>query len=138
MKQKILCETLMKDHLTRIILLQIRIERKKNQSANWQHLIFKWYFFCLKEIIQPRNYRTVTSGIPEVINHENGSIEASSSCQKSPKTENVNGNSPRSELGSSCQPPLLTRQAIRTYKSDNRLIQYKYSSYGGLSQDLPR
>ncbi|XP_055683113.1 dedicator of cytokinesis protein 9 isoform X1 [Lutzomyia longipalpis] len=92
----------------------------------------------VSEIIQPRNYRTVTSGIPEVINHENGSIEASSTCHQSPKTENVNGNSGKMEMGGGCQPPLLTRQAIRTYKSDNRLIQYKYSSYSGLSQDLPR
>lgn len=33
---------------------------------------------------------------------------------------------------------LLTRQALHTYQSNDHLVYYKYSAYGGTYHDLPR
>lgn len=46
-------------------------------------------------------------------------------------------NRPRSPINASSST-LLTRQALHTYQSNNHLIHYKYSAYGGSCRDLPR
>lgn len=82
-----------------------------------------------QEIILPRKFRTVSSGIPSipaesVKKHENGN-----------GTENgvTNGKDKDSPVGS-----LLTRQALKTYETANHMVFYKYSVYGGACGDLPK
>lgn len=84
--------------------------------------------YFLKEIILPRKFRTVTSGIPQNSStipkkHQNGSAENGSS---NVKEKEIN-------VGS-----LLTRQALSSYESPNHMVLYKYQVYGGTCGDLPK
>ena len=66
-----------------------------------------------------------------------------SAVQTKPSSPSIHSDSgsnsrPRSPMNASCSSTLLTRQALHTYQSDNHLIHYKYSAYGGSCRDLPR
>lgn len=77
---------------------------------------------------------------------DTGSSASSSSSSSSTLTlTTTNGcdagnhnNRPRSPITASSSSTLLTRQALHTYQSNNHLIHYKYSAYGGSCRDLPR
>ena len=95
--------------------------------------IFNWNFSLKKEIILPRKFRTVTSGIPSIAEggwkHENGN----GNSQGNGHLPETNGKEKEAQVGS-----LLTRQALKTYETANHMIFYKYSVYGGTCGDLPR
>ncbi|KAG5678742.1 hypothetical protein PVAND_008388 [Polypedilum vanderplanki] len=82
----------------------------------------------VSEVILPRKFRTITTGIPSFIS------ESPKKQSNSNSTENgsVNGKEKES-MGN-----LLTRQALKTYETANHMILYKYSVYGGNCGDLPK
>ena len=87
------------------------------------------------ETVIPRKYRTITNCIP--------------SFSQKPKNESENNNESLSSASSttsssncghsnSVQGHLLTRQALHTYESPYHVIQYKYSTYSGTCQTMPK
>lgn len=110
------------------------IRKLKLKSIKWSDKkinSISFIYFTKKEIILPRKFRTVTSGIPTIESgkkHENGN--GNGNLQENGAT---NGKEKEPLVGS-----LLTRQALKTYETANHMVFYKYSVYGGSCGDLPR
>lgn len=109
------------------------------------------YIFFLQEVVLPRKYRTTVNNIPRLPSPSkptvNGSISStatspvtlsSSPTLTSTSNEEVDLNDVSNNQSVIHQGLLLTRQALRTYQSNNHLIHYKYNGYSGSCHDLPR
>lgn len=116
-------------------------------------------------MVLPRKFRTTISNIPCLPSqpdlppsaHTNVSNTPSSTAPSSPSPSstslssdasghiNNNNNHTSNNNNNNNQPNsahqqglLLTRQALHTYKSNNHIVHYKYSAYGGSCHELPK